>query len=150
MINIVLFEPEIPQNAGNIARLCACTGAHLFFIGRLGFSLSDKYLKRSGMDYWDMVDFKHYNTYEEFYTENSGNYYFFTTKASKLYTEVEYKENDFLIFGPESRGLPSDILNSNKEFCVKIPMKENARSLNLANTVAIGAYEVIRQLGGRL
>ena len=146
-VNIVLFEPEIPQNAGNIARLCACTGSKLFFIGRLGFSLSDKYMKRSGLDYWDKVELNHYKTFEQFQKENKGNYYFFTTKAKKLYTDVEYKENDYLIFGPESRGLPEEILNSNKDFCVKIPMKENARSLNLANSVAVGVYEAVRQSG---
>lgn len=148
MINIVLFEPEIPQNAGNIARLCACTGARLFFVGRLGFSLSDKYLKRSAMDYWDKVEWLHYNTFEEFCAKNEGKYYFFTTKAKKIYTEVEFLDNVFLIFGPESRGLPADILNQNAASCVKIPMKDDTRSLNLANSVAVGVYEAIRQFGG--
>lgn len=149
MINVVLYEPEIPQNAGNIARLCACTGAKLFFVGRLGFSLSDKYLKRSGMDYWDMVEFKHYNTYEELLEQNKGSYYYFTTKAEKLYTEVKFCENNsrdvFLVYGPESRGLPPELLNLNRELCVKIPMREDTRSLNLSNSVAVGVYEVIRQ-----
>lgn len=144
--NIVLFEPEIPQNTGNIARLCACTGANLFLVGKLGFSLSDKYTKRAGLDYWDSVNVKKFDTLEQLRLEfKDANFYYLTTKSSKSFFEVKFKEGDFLVFGPETRGLPEEILNKNKENTITIPMLEGQRSLNLSNSVAIVLYEAIRQ-----
>lgn len=153
MLNIVMFEPEIPQNAGNVARLCACIGAKLYLIGRLGFSMSDKYMKRSGLDYWDKVKIEHIIDFEEF--ENMFNkdefikkVHFFTTKTDVKYTDINYNEGDFLVFGPETRGIPEDILKKYKDNCVTIPMRKQTRSLNLSNSIAIGAYEAVRQFGG--
>lgn len=145
-INIVLYEPEIPQNTGNIARLCACTGASLYLVGKLGFSLSSKYTKRAGLDYWDSVDIHKIDSMEDLFNDNKGaNFYYLTTKSKKLYTDIDFKEGDFLVFGPETRGLP-DIYVKDKN-AVTIPMKEGQRSLNLSNSVAIVTYEVIRQNG---
>ena len=145
-INIALYEPEIPQNTGNIVRLCACCGADLFLVGKLGFALTDKYTKRAGLDYWDSVNIKKVNTLEELKEQYpSSVFYYLTTKSKKLYTDVVYKEGDFIVFGPESRGLPSEYVT--QYTAVTIPMKEGQRSLNLANSVAITAYEVIRQNG---
>ena len=145
-LNIVLFEPEIPQNTGNIARLCACIGAKLYLVGRLGFILSDKYLKRAGLDYWDKLEIEHVSTLDELVKENqASNFYYFTTKTDKKYTSINYKKGDFFVFGPETRGIPEDILNKNKDFCATIPMKKETRSLNLSNSVAIAAYEAVRQ-----
>ena len=145
-INVVLYEPEIPQNTGNIARLCACTGSTLYLVGKLGFSLADKYTKRAGLDYWDSVDIHKINTLEELQAENSSaNFYYLTTKSKKLYTDIEFKDGDFIVFGPESRGLPQEYVI--KDNAITIPMKEGQRSLNLSNSVAIVAYEVIRQIG---
>ena len=146
--NVVLIEPEIPQNTGNIARLCACTGANLYLVGKLGFVLNDKYLKRAGLDYWDDVNIIRINTIEELIAQNSdANFYFLTTKTKTLYTKTSFKENDFFVFGPESRGIPETLLNANSEKCLTIPMREGQRSLNLSNSVAIVVYEAIRQLG---
>ncbi len=145
-LNIVLYEPEIPQNTGNIARLCACLGAKLYLVGRLGFVLSDKYLKRAGLDYWDKLEIEHISSLDELIKENqTSNFYYFTTKTNKIYTSFLFKQGDFLVFGPETRGIPEDILNKNKEFCATIPMKKDTRSLNLSNSVAIAAYEAFRQ-----
>lgn len=145
-LNIVLYEPEIPQNTGNIARLCACLGAKLYLVGRLGFVLSDKYLKRAGLDYWDKLDIVHVDSLDELINENpNSNFYYFTTKTDKVYTSISYSQGDFLVFGPETRGIPEDILNKNKETCVTIPMRKITRSLNLSNSVAIAAYEAFRQ-----
>lgn len=145
-LNIVLFEPEIPQNTGNIARLCACLGAKLYLVGRLGFVLSDKYLKRAGLDYWDKLDIVHIENFEELIEKYpDSNFYYFTTKTDKIYTKINYKKGDFLVFGPETRGIPEDILNKNKETCATIPMRKETRSLNLSNSVAIAAYEAYRQ-----
>ena len=145
-LNIVLFEPEIPQNTGNIARLCACLGAKLYLVGRLGFNLSDKYLKRAGLDYWDKLEIEHINTLEELKEQNlNSNFYYFTTKTDKVYSKAKFIQGDFLVFGPETRGIPEDILNNNADFCLTIPMKKNTRSLNLSNSVAIAAYEAFRQ-----
>ena len=147
-INIVLFEPEIPQNTGNIVRLCACTGAHLFLVGKLGFSLSDKYLKRAGLDYWDSAKISKYDNLDELKKEFSNStFYYLTTKTKNKYTDTKFKDGDFIVFGPETRGIPEDILNSNKENCLTIPMNEGQRSLNLSNSVAIVVYEAIRQNG---
>ena len=146
MFNVVLYEPEIPQNTGNIARLCACTGASLYLVGKLGFALTDKYTKRAGMDYWDSVDLHRINSMEElFQMFPDGTFYYLTTKSKKKYTDIQFKENDFIVFGPESRGLPAEYVT--KDTAITIPMKEDQRSLNLANSVAITAYEVIRQIG---
>ncbi|MBR2386633.1 tRNA (cytidine(34)-2'-O)-methyltransferase [bacterium] len=145
-LNIVLYEPEIPQNTGNIARLCACLGAKLYLVGRLGFVLSDKYLKRAGLDYWDKLDIIHINSLDELIEKNpDSNFYYFTTKTDKVYTNINYSQGDFLVFGPETRGIPEEILNKNKEACATIPMRKITRSLNLSNSVAIAAYEAFRQ-----
>ena len=146
-LNIVLYEPEIPQNTGNIARLCACIGAKLYLIGRLGFVLSDKYLKRAGLDYWDKVEIEHIETLDKLIEQNkNSNFYYFTTKLGEKNYEKNFKKGDFLVFGPETRGIPEEILFNNKEKCATIPMRKSTRSLNLSNSVAIAAYEVIRQL----
>lgn len=145
-LNIVLYEPEIPQNTGNIARLCACTGASLYLVGKLGFSLSDKYTKRAGLDYWDSVDLHKINSMDDLFQEfPNGRFFYLTTKTTRKYTNIEFKDGDFIVFGPESRGLPAEYVTSDN--ALTIPMQEGQRSLNLSNSVAIVAYEVIRQLG---
>ena len=145
-LNIVLYEPEIPQNTGNIARLCACTGASLYLVGKLGFALTDKYTKRAGMDYWESVDLHKINTMDELLNANpDANFYYLTTKTKRKYSDIEFKDGDFIVFGPESRGLPAEYVTS--ENALTIPMQEGQRSLNLSNSVAIVAYEHIRQLG---
>ena len=147
-LNIVLYEPEIPQNTGNIARLCACLGAKLYLVGRLGFALSDKYLKRAGLDYWDKLDIVHVANLEELMEKYSdSNFYYFTTKTDNIYTKTSYKQGDFLVFGPETRGLPESLLKEKEETAITIPMMEGQRSLNLYNSVAIVIYEAIRQNG---
>lgn len=146
--NIVLFEPEIPQNTGNIARLCACTGASLYLVGKLGFSLSDKYTKRAGMDYWESADVHKVATLEELQNQNKdAKFYYLTTKSKKSFFDVKFKEGDFLVFGPETRGIPENILAENPETAITIPMLEGQRSLNLSNSVSIVLYEAIRQNG---
>lgn len=148
--NIVLLEPEIPQNTGNIARLCACTGANLFLVGKLGFSLSDKYTKRAGLDYWNSVNVQKFDTLDQLKAENKDanlKFYYLTTKSKKSVYDVQFNEGDFLVFGPESRGIPESILEANKETAITIPMLENQRSLNLSNSVSIVVYEAIRQNG---
>lgn len=145
-MNIVLVEPEIPQNTGNIARTCAATGASLSLIEPLGFEISDKYLKRAGLDYWNMVNVKVYRDLPTFFLENPGlNCYYATTKAPRAYSEVAYREGDCLIFGKETRGLPEALIAPNLDRCIRIPMIEGARSLNLSNSVAIVLYEALRQ-----
>ena len=145
-INIVLYEPEIPQNTGNIARLCACTGASLYLVGKLGFSLSSKYTKRAGLDYWDSVDLHKIDTMEELLAVNKdANFYYLTTKTKRVYTDIKFQDGDFIVFGPETRGLPEKYVTS--DMALTIPMKEGQRSLNLSNSVAIVTYEVIRQNG---
>ena len=146
MFNVVLYEPEIPQNTGNIARLCACTGCKLYLVGKLGFSLSDKYTKRAGLDYWDSVDIQKVDSMEDLYKSNEGaNFYYLTTKSKKQYTDIKFKDGDFLVFGPETRGLPEKYVTDKN--AITIPMKEGQRSLNLSNSVAITVYEGIRQIG---
>jgi len=146
MINIVLYEPEIPQNTGNIARLCACCGARLYLVGKLGFSLSGKYTKRAGLDYWDSVDIRKVENMDKLYEEfPNGTFYYLTTKVDKLYTDIKFKDGDFIVFGPETRGLPEKYVKDKN--ARTIPMKEGQRSLNLSNSVAIVAYEAIRQNG---
>ncbi len=145
-INIVLHEPEIPQNTGNISRTCAATGASLHLIEPLGFEITDARLKRAGLDYWQYLDLHYYKNLEDFYEKNpDGAFYYFTTKAPRAYTEIEYPDNVYLIFGKETKGLPEPLLEKNLERCVRIPMLENLRSLNLSNSVAIAVYEVLRQ-----
>lgn len=148
MFNVVLYEPEIPQNTGNIARLCACTGANLYLVGKLGFSLSDKYTKRAGLDYWDSVNIRRVDKLEDLIEENqNANFYYLTTKSKVSYFNTKFQEGDFLVFGPESRGIPEDILFADGAKSITIPMKEGQRSLNLSNSVAIVLYEAIRQVG---
>ncbi len=145
-INIVLFQPQIPQNTGNIARTCAVTGARLHLVGPLGFVLDDKKLKRAGLDYWDKLGVKLYDNTADFYRKNpDAEFYYFTTKALNRYTDVKYGDNCFLVFGREDKGIDEAILYENKDHCVRVPMLPTLRSLNLSNTVAIAAYEVLRQ-----
>lgn len=145
-INIVLYEPEIPQNTGNIARLCACIGACLYITGKIGFSLSDKYTRRAGLDYWNSVDLHRIDTMEELFEANKGvNFYYLTTKSKRIYTDIKYKAGDFIVFGPETRGLPEKYVTSDN--AITIPMQNGQRSLNLSNAVAVTAYEIIRQNG---
>lgn len=146
-LNIVLHEPEIPQNTGNIARTCAATGSRLHIIKPMGFEISDKHLKRAGLDYWHMLSITYYENLEDFFSKNPGNYYFCSTKAPKSYTEAEFKDNDYLFFGKETKGLPEDLLSANLDKCIRIPMASDARSLNLSNSVAIVVYEALRQTG---
>nr|WP_300093764.1 tRNA (uridine(34)/cytosine(34)/5-carboxymethylaminomethyluridine(34)-2'-O)-methyltransferase TrmL [Sedimentibacter sp.] len=149
-LNIVLFEPEIPQNTGNIARTCAATGSNLHLIKPLGFSLTDKYLKRAGLDYWELVNITYYENFEEFLARVNGRDVFIaTTKESRFYTDVTYTDDCFIMFGKETAGLPDRIHQEYKNSRIKIPMIDNvkARSLNLANSVNIVMYEALRQLG---
>ena len=146
ILNIVLVEPQIPQNTGNIARTCAATGCRLHLVEPLGFEIDDKKLKRAGLDYWQYLDVVIYTGLDEFLkSNNNGNMYFFTTKAQNIYSNIKYFDNSWLIFGREDAGLPEELLKKNPKNCVRIPMGEGIRSLNLSNAVAIGAYEVLRQ-----
>jgi len=149
VLHVVLVEPEIPQNTGNIARTCAATGAVLHLIGPLGFSIDDKHLKRAGLDYWSLLDVRYYESYTEFAEKNpSGVKYFLTTKAKRCYTDVDFRSNDcYLFFGKETAGLPMWLLKANINNCIRIPMIDAARSLNLSNSVAIVVYEALRQIG---
>ena len=145
ILNIVMVEPEIPQNTGNVARTCAATGARLHLVGPMGFRIDDKKLKRAGLDYWHLLDITYYDNLEDFFSKNSGEFFFFTTKALHTYTEVKYPDNAYLFFGKETKGLPEELLLKNRERCVRIPMVSDARSLNLSNSVCVGVYEVLRQ-----
>lgn len=146
MLNIVLLEPEIPANTGNIGRTCVASGTRLHLIGPLGFSLSEKALKRAGMDYWKNLDVTTYIDYQDFLEKNPGvKIYMATTKAHRVYTEVSYEEGCYIMFGKESAGIPEEILVQNEENCIRIPMMEEIRSLNLGNSVAIVLYEALRQ-----
>ena len=148
MLNIVLLEPEIPANTGNIGRTCVAAGARLHLIGPLGFSLSEKALKRAGMDYWKDLDVTTYIDYRDFLEKNPGaKIYMATTKAQKMYTEVNYEPDCYIMFGKESAGIPEELLVQNRENCVRIPMMEQIRSLNLGNSDAIVLYEALRQNG---
>jgi tRNA (cytidine/uridine-2'-O-)-methyltransferase len=145
-INIVLFEPQIPQNTGNIARTCAVTGARLHLVGPLGFEIDDRKLKRAGLDYWDKLDITYYDDVRDFYSKNPDCVcYYFTTKALNRYTDIDYPDNCYIVFGREDKGIDEDILYANKDSCVRVPMTPHLRSLNLSNTVAIAVYEVLRQ-----
>lgn len=145
IINIVMVEPEIPQNTGNVARTCAATGARLHLIGPMGFKIDDKKLKRAGLDYWHLLDITYYDDFQDFLNKNQGEFFYFTTKARKVYSDVDYPDNCYLFFGKETKGLPEELLLENPQRCVRLPMMPEARSLNLSNTVAIATYEVLRQ-----
>lgn len=158
MLNIVLHEPEIPANTGNIGRTCCATGTRLHLIGPLGFSLSEKALKRAGMDYWQHLDVTVYDDYNDFLSKNpNAKIYYATTKAPNVYSQVSYEPDCYIMFGKESAGIPEEILVNNQENCVRIPMNPEIRSLNLSNSVAVVLYEALRQnefagmeLGGHL
>jgi len=146
--HIVLVEPEIPQNTGNIARTCAATGSILHLVKPLGFSVEDRYLKRAGLDYWNLVEIHYHENFQEVldtYPESS--FFYATTKAERSYSDVKYPEGAFLVFGKETAGLPESLLKEHYSSCIRIPMVEGARSLNLSNSVAIVLYEALRQAG---
>jgi tRNA (cytidine/uridine-2'-O-)-methyltransferase len=144
--NVVLINPDIPQNTGNIARTCSVTGAKLHLVKPLGFSIDDKHVKRAGLDYWDELDMSVYENIDQFFEKNKGaSFYFFTTKGSKNYSDAHYKDGDFLVFGRETKGLDESLLKDNYDRAVRIPMKKDVRSLNLSNSVAIAVYEALRQ-----
>lgn len=146
MFNVVLVEPEIPQNTGNIARTCAATGCTLHLVKPLGFEISDRYLKRAGLDYWQYVDVKIWDSIEQLFAAYpAGNFYFYTTKAHRRYTDAALEKGDFLVFGKETKGLPEELLVEHPDDCVRIPMLGELRSLNLSNSVAIAVYEGLRQ-----
>ena len=145
-LNIVLIEPEIPQNTGNISRTCAATGARLHLVRPFGFEINDKHLKRAGLDYWQYLDITYYDSQEEFFEKNKdADFFFFTTKALHRHSNVTYPDKAFLVFGKETKGLDEELLLRNRDRCVRIPMIEEARSLNLSNAVAIATYETLRQ-----
>ena len=148
-LNVVLIEPEIPQNTGNISRTCAATGARLHLVGPMGFRLADKKMKRAGLDYWPLLDITVYENAQAFFSQNSGPFFYFSTKARRVYTEVTYPDGAYLVFGKETAGLPEEWLRDHPDNSVRLPMldDEAARSLNLSNAVAVGTYEVLRQWG---
>ena len=148
VLNIVLVEPQIPQNTGNNARTSAATGARLHLVEPMGFRVDDAKLKRAGLDYWHLLDITYYENLDDFFEKNKdGNFFYFSTKAQKIYSQIEYPDNCYLVFGKETAGLPEELLFENPQSCVRLPMinDSSARSLNLSNSVAIGAYEVLRQ-----
>ena len=149
-LNIVLVEPEIPQNTGNILRTCAATGSTLHLVRPLGFSLEDKYLKRSGLDYWDIANIQYYDSFDEVREQNpDAKFFYSTTKAKQTHSDVEYEDNSFIVFGKETKGLPESLIMENLDTAIRIPMVdiEKARSLNLSNSVAIVLFEALRQIG---
>ena len=148
-LNIVLVEPEIPQNTGNISRTCAATGARLHLVEPLGFTIDDRQLKRAGLDYWRLLDVTYYKDLEDFFARNAGPFFYFSTKAKHIHSEVAYPDSAYLVFGKETRGLPEELLRAHPDNCVRLPMidRDEARSLNLSNSVAVGVYEVLRQWG---
>ena len=147
MLNIVLVEPEIPQNCGNIARTCAATGCVLHLIHPLGFDISEKSVKRAGLDYWHLVDVREYENLEDFFRKNPvAQMWCLSTKAPRSYTEAVFQDGCYLFFGKETKGLPEDFLEAHRECCIRLPMRQEARSLNLSNSVAITVYEALRQL----
>lgn len=146
-LNIVLVEPEIPHNTGSIARTCALTGTSLHLVRPLGFSVDDKHMKRAGLDYWDLVDIHYYDSYEELQQKYpEGYFYYATTKTKHLYSDFVYKDNSFFVFGKETKGLPEDLIEKNKDTAIRIPMKDIGRSLNLSNSANIILFEALRQL----
>ena len=146
-LNIVLVEPQIPQNTGNIARTCAATGARLHLVEPMGFRVDDAKLKRAGLDYWYLLDLISYSSLDDFFEKNKGPFFYFSTKAKNIYSDISYPDGSYLVFGKETAGLPESLLFANPDSCVRLPMIDDARSLNLSNSVAIGAYEVLRQWG---
>lgn len=149
-LNIVLVEPRIPQNTGNIARTCALTGARLHIVKPMGFEIDDRQLKRAGLDYWHLLDITYYENLSDFFSRNEGGgFFYYTTKALNNYCDVAYPDRSYIVFGREDKGLPEELLHENRENCVRIPMIDNeaARSLNLSNSVAVGTYEILRQWG---
>lgn len=144
-INIVLVEPQIPQNTGNIARTCAATGARLHIVRPMGFTIDDKKLKRAGLDYWHLLDITYYDNIEDFFNKNEGPFYYFTTKGQHIYSDIDYPDKAYIVFGREDAGLDEKLLYENPDYCVRVPMIGEARSLNLSNTVALATYEVLRQ-----
>ena len=147
MLNIVLVEPEIPQNCGNIARTCAATGSCLHLIKPLGFDISEKAVRRAGLDYWHMVDVRVYENLDDFFEKNPvRQMWCLSTKAPRSYVEAQYQDDCYLFFGKETKGLPEDFLEAHRESCVRIPMRAEARSLNLSNAVAVTVFEALRQL----
>ncbi|HRR77135.1 MAG TPA: tRNA (uridine(34)/cytosine(34)/5-carboxymethylaminomethyluridine(34)-2'-O)-methyltransferase TrmL [Ruminococcus sp.] len=145
-LNIVLVEPQIPQNTGNISRTCAVTGARLHLVRPFGFEVSDKHLKRAGLDYWDKLDITYYDDLSDFFSKNpDGNFFFFTTKGRTVHSDASFPDNSYLVFGREDKGLPEALLHDNPDKCLRIPMRNELRSLNLSNSVAIAVYEVLRQ-----
>ncbi len=148
-LNIVLVEPEIPQNTGNISRTCAAAGARLHLVEPMGFAIDDRKLKRAGLDYWHLLDITYYKNLEDFFARNAGPFFYFSTKAKQIHSDVTYPDGAYLVFGKETKGLPEWLLHENPEACVRLPMIDNdsARSLNLSNAVAVGAFEVLRQWG---
>lgn len=145
MFNVVLVEPEIPQNTGNISRTCACTNTHLHLVRPFGFELSDRTLKRAGLDYWDKLQVTTYDSLDEFFAKNDGPYYYLSTKAKKRYTDVAFPDGAYFLFGKETKGLPEHLVFDNPDTALHIPMGKNLRSLNLSNSVAIVLYEALRQ-----
>ena len=147
MLNIVLVEPEIPQNCGNIARTCAATGCTLHLIRPLGFDISEKAVKRAGLDYWHLVDVRDYENLDDFFAKNDvKQMWCLSTKAPRSYIEAQFRDGDYLFFGKETKGLPEDFLEAHRANCIRLPMRQEARSLNLSNSVAITVYEALRQL----
>lgn len=144
-LNIVLVEPQIPQNTGNISRTCAVTGAKLHLIKPFGFQITSSRLKRAGLDYWDKLDIATYNDLDDFFDKTDGTYFYFTTKGKNVHSEMKYPDNSYLLFGREDKGLPEELLRRNPDYCVRIPMRPTLRCLNLSNSVAVGVYEVLRQ-----
>lgn len=146
MFNIVLVEPEIPQNTGNIARTCAATGSVLHIVRPMGFEIDDKKLKRAGLDYWYLLDIRYYDSIDEFFDKNkNGRFFYSTTKGQTVYSDARFCDGDFILFGKETKGLPEELLYANRERCIRIPMISDARSLNLSNSVAVVIYEALRQ-----
>ncbi|WP_195571970.1 tRNA (uridine(34)/cytosine(34)/5-carboxymethylaminomethyluridine(34)-2'-O)-methyltransferase TrmL [Paenibacillus sp. 1001270B_150601_E10] len=146
-LHIVLVEPEIPANTGNIARTCAATGIHLHLVRPLGFNTDDRTLKRAGLDYWYAVQIEYHDSFAEVMEKYAGSRFFYaTTKADKYYTDFQYQDGDFFVFGKETKGLPMEIIEANRETCMKMPMSDKVRSLNLSNSAAIVVYEALRQL----
>ena len=145
-LNIVLVEPEIPQNTGNIARTCAATGSRLHIVKPMGFTIDDRKLKRAGLDYWHLLDITYYENLADFFEKNAGGkFFYFSTKAEHIHSDVVYPDNAYIVFGKETKGLPEDFLHANPDRCVRLPMLEGLRSLNLSNSVAVAVYEVLRQ-----
>ena len=145
VLNIVLVEPQIPENTGNIARTCAVTGARLHLVRPLGFEVTDKHLKRAGLDYWHLLDITYYDDLADFFAKNSGPFFYFTSKGRHRHTDVTYPDGSYLVFGREDAGLPERLLFENPDHCVRMPMRKGVRCLNLSNSVAGGVYEALRQ-----